>query len=441
MAALDLRLLTESDLARLLPAPLLSAAEDYVIAERLRRPAVAGSRLAARLEGFRSDYDVAARVDGDGLTTTCTCGRRQPCRHAAALVLAWMRRRSWFVDLDALLQPLADRPGEELVALLGRIAVEPGDRLAPLEEAANIAVSSMTATDGVAGRDAGPPLPPGHWLGPDDTAAAVAWLAQGWDRALAALAEGRPDMALEGLAGRLETALRLTRRSRDEEGLLGRFLAASLGQAEALGRDARLGPAGRRLGLDLCLQVLAEGPAALAGAATAALGALAGRDQELISRARTRLLERVWHWEAALLDRPDPAGAWRQGNLIDALCDLLEGAGRGDEALAILALFPRLFRATARRTAALRRLGRLQEALEALRDGLEAAQGQAAMDIHQWAGELLVDLGRPHEAVPHFLALYLGRGGREAALRLQDAAQAAGSWAQVAGQVNPADLA
>lgn len=429
MAALDLRLLTESDLSRILPAPLLTAAEDYLVAERLRRPAAAGSRLAARLEGFRSDYDVSARLDEEGLTTTCTCGRHQPCRHAAALVLAWMRRRSWFTDLDALLRPLATRPGDELVALLGRIAVEPDDRLTPLEEAA------------LSSGEAGLPVPPGRWLSRDDTATAVAWLAQGWDAVLAALAAGRPDQALGELAGRLETALRLTRRSQDEEGLLGRFLAASLGQAEALGRDARLGPAGRRRGLDLCVLVLAEGPADLAGAAGTALSALAGADPDLVGRARTRLLERVWHWGAALLDRPDPAVLWRQGNLIDALCDLLEGVGRGDEALATLALFPRQFRATARRTAALRGAGRRVEALQALREGLEAAQGQSALDLHQWAGELLLELGRPQEAVPHFLALYLGRRGREAALELHAAAQAAGVWREVAGQVDPQDLA
>jgi len=429
VAALTLRLLTESDLTGLFPAPLLSACEDYLVAERLRRPTAAGPRLAARLEGFRSDYDVTVRLDEEGLATTCTCGRRQPCRHAAALALAWMRRRSWFTDLDVLLRPLATRAGEELVALLGRIAVEPNDRLSPLEEAA------------APGPEAGLPVPPGRWLGPDETAAAVAWLAQGWDAVLAALSEGQPDEALDRLGERLESALRLAGRSRDEEGLLGRFLTASLGQLEALGRDSRLGPERRRHGLDLAVLVLAEGPADMSAAASAALAVLAGGDEALVNRARARLLARLWTSEAAGLDRPDPADDWRQGVVLEALCDLLEGSGREGEALAILGQFPRLYRATSRRVALLRRLGRLEEALQALRGGLEVAQGRTAFDLHGWSGEVLLALGRPQEAVPHLLAEYLGRGGREAASRLRAAAVAAGLWGQVAEQVDPLDLA
>ena len=445
MASSSLRHLAESDMPSLFPSGLLAAADDYVVAERLRRLMAAGDRLAGGLEGFRADYEVTARLALDGAEYTCTCGARQPCRHAAALVLAWTRRRSWFTDLDDLLRPLAASQGEDLIGLLGRLAVEPDDRLAPLRDA----VAAMPAPGWEA---EGVPVPPGRWVEEAEVAGLVAALAARWDAVLADLQRGRPREALVSLLGLLDQTASLAARTRDREGLLSRFLTASLKQAASLAGDPRLDGTDRHQALDRLLRFLIEAPievalsaaealvqAVAAAAAAAAVGGNGG-NSSLVPWVKARLLANLWRMEAEqVLSIRDPAADLRQNLMAEALAQVLLASGQDEEAVATLAQFPHLWRATSRRIAELRRLGRPEEALRAAREGLATVQGQAALDLHQWAGELLLELGRAGEAVSHLLANYLGRRGDAQLAMLKRAAEAAGNLDEVHQRLAPAD--
>lgn len=428
MAGQHLRLLTASDLPALFPAGLLAAAEDYLVAERLRRSMAAGDRLAAVLEGFRADYEVTAYLTSSGAECTCTCGARQPCRHAAALVAAWVQRRSWFVDLDELLRPLAASKPEDLLTLLGRIAVEPDDRLAPLLEA----VKDLPSWDW--------PVPPGRWVEGEDLGEAVGALAGRWDRVVEELRQGNPQAALASLLTLLEAAGSLALRVRDTEGLLARFVSASVAQVASLVGDQRLGEVDRRPAADRLLALVIGTPVDLAMPAADALASVAGQAPELLPSLKAGLLAELWRIEAAQSRQPrDPAADLRQNVLVDALTGVLLAAGQPEDALAALAQFPQLWRATSRRIAELRRLGRVEEALRAVLEGLATAHGQAALDLHRWAGELLLELGRPEEAVPHLLADYLGRRGDANLALLRHAAKAAGTWSKVRLRLAPPD--
>lgn len=450
MAASVLRTLSEGDLAALLPAPLLTAAEDYLVAGRLRQPLAAGPRLATRLEGFRADYDVTASFAGEQPILTCTCGKRQPCRHSAALVLAWVRRRPWFIDLDELLRPLAAAPGQDLVRLLGRLAAEPDDRLTPLLEAAG-----RFARD----PEQAPTAAPGAWLGPTEVAETVSRLADGWDTAARRLRTGTTDEATaawQALLRMVEDLAGLLRRAQDEDGLLPRFLGACLAQVGAWAADPALGDEGRQQAFDRLARLLVAGPAEAfqpAAAALAALGAAdahrpvanvargdadAARDAAgagLADRGTAVLLAEAWGLEARRQRNVDPAAvpalALREGAVLEALSGLLEATGRDADLPVLLAPFRHIWQAALRRVEVLRRLGRLEEALLAAREGLAEAEGQSALDLHQVSGELLVALNRPAEAVPHLRARYLGRPEAPALEDLRRAAEAAGVWEEV----------
>lgn len=443
MAAIVLRQLSEGDLSRWFAPALLTAAEDYLVAERLRQPIAAGSRLTARLEGFRGDYEVTADLTG-GADFFCSCGQRQPCRHVAALVLAWLRRRSWFTDVDVLVRPLAAAPVDNLLALLSRLAADPEDRLTPLLEAVQGVVTGQ-------GAGTQPWAEPGRWLEPDAAAAAVVALAGRWDEAAGRLKGAAPRKAAGGdtqtawqeLIGVAEQGADLLGHTRDEAGLLTRFVGACLAQFAPLAVTAAVPLAARGLAVRALASIVGSGAVELAKPAAAALAALAAPDTELVGLAEALLLGQVWlqdaEWRGA--GQPIPAAALlREGLLLEAAADLLVAVGREAAAVAALEPFPHIWQATLRRVAILRELGRPDEALQAARAGLEHAQGQAALDLHRVSGETLLALGRPAEAVSHLLALCLGR--REAAdlPALLNAATAAGSRPAVEKQLRAAGI-
>jgi hypothetical protein len=105
---------------------LLLAALDYVLDERVVEGVLLGEQAAARVVGHRDDYRAEARVRPFG-RTRCTCGRPQPCRHAVAVALAYLRGSTPFL-------PLADGGEGWAETVFALVAGRP-DPLAPLARA------------------------------------------------------------------------------------------------------------------------------------------------------------------------------------------------------------------------------------------------------------------------------------------------------------------
>ncbi|MHB9146827.1 MAG: hypothetical protein ACYC5Y_16080 [Symbiobacteriia bacterium] len=266
-------------------------------------------------------------------------------------------------------------------------------------------------------------------------------MASRWDETSSRLKAEPQSDAWDYLLRLAEEGVGLLGRTRDEAGLLTRFVSACLAQFGPLAESARLALAFRQDAVRLLAQVVGRGVGELARPAAAALASLAGPDRELTDLAEALLLGQAWLQEAERLGGvpAEPAGPLlRERLLLEALADLLAAADRDDEAAVRLGPFPHVWQAVLRRVAILRRLGRAEEALQAARAGLERSQGQAALDLHQASGELLLELNRPAEAVPHLLAHWLGRPATADRGRLRDAAQAAGCWPEVERQLRQA---
>ncbi|NLG84044.1 MAG: hypothetical protein GX493_05425 [Firmicutes bacterium] len=91
---------TTADLVALVPEPLLERGRDY-----LRRGLVAarlygGDTLAASVLGSAGWYTVRAELRHGQIAITCTCPYQGDfCKHAVALLLAWLTERKTFLDL------------------------------------------------------------------------------------------------------------------------------------------------------------------------------------------------------------------------------------------------------------------------------------------------------------------------------------------------------
>lgn len=103
------RPITEVDVALLVPAATLERGRDYLGLGRVRDRARSGTWIGARVDGGDT-YRVRASL-ASAPATDCTCPvRRQPCKHAAALLLAWAQQPDTFTDLDALAAGLKASP-------------------------------------------------------------------------------------------------------------------------------------------------------------------------------------------------------------------------------------------------------------------------------------------------------------------------------------------
>ncbi len=99
---------THADAWALLPPPAREAGRDYLRAERVTHRFAYGEDgiLISRIDGWQAERVPLAIPDADGMRTTCSCGRRQPCAHVAALLLAYSEAPDTF-------RPLMVRPGAE----------------------------------------------------------------------------------------------------------------------------------------------------------------------------------------------------------------------------------------------------------------------------------------------------------------------------------------
>ena len=107
--------LAASRLEALFPPGAWRVGEDYVGMGLVHRLLRSGSRLAGEIRGRRADYWAIVTPEG---TRCSSC--QSPCRHAAAVAVAWIRDSGSFVDLDALVQTylVSPSPGPLVEGLL-----------------------------------------------------------------------------------------------------------------------------------------------------------------------------------------------------------------------------------------------------------------------------------------------------------------------------------
>ncbi len=75
-------------------------ARDYLAEDRLiRRVSHGGQSFAAELRGYQDRYHPTAAVHHQGLATSCSCERRQPCSHAAALLMDMEQHRLTYPEV------------------------------------------------------------------------------------------------------------------------------------------------------------------------------------------------------------------------------------------------------------------------------------------------------------------------------------------------------
>lgn len=76
-----------------MPSHIKRTARDYLAEDRLIRRVRHGRHsFAAELRGYQDRYHPASAVHEHALATSCTCERRQPCSHAAALLMDMERQ-------------------------------------------------------------------------------------------------------------------------------------------------------------------------------------------------------------------------------------------------------------------------------------------------------------------------------------------------------------
>jgi hypothetical protein len=99
------------DVWALLPSSRREQAQDYhhqgQPAGRIRY----GFRLLGHLHGYQDEYTACADGNADaGWEITCTCGRRMPCAHVGALLLAWADQPETFRAWERLGPTLPANP-------------------------------------------------------------------------------------------------------------------------------------------------------------------------------------------------------------------------------------------------------------------------------------------------------------------------------------------
>lgn len=91
---------SEAELWAVLPPSRREAAQDYYAQGRIGPCLRQGTALAARLTGYGDRYYPHCDWTSQGWQAGCTCGRRMPCGHVAALWLAWARDPDRFLPFQ-----------------------------------------------------------------------------------------------------------------------------------------------------------------------------------------------------------------------------------------------------------------------------------------------------------------------------------------------------
>jgi hypothetical protein len=102
---------TEVDVWAALPPSRRDAAMDYLLRGEPRGRIRRAFGLAGHLYGYQDTYTVSAEpVPPDGWAVACTCGRRLPCAHVGALLLAWVREPESFRRWEVIQADLPPDP-------------------------------------------------------------------------------------------------------------------------------------------------------------------------------------------------------------------------------------------------------------------------------------------------------------------------------------------
>jgi hypothetical protein len=178
--------LSEADLFGLAPEQVRQSALDYAQLGNVEHPRRSGDDLAAEVVGQRDVYRtrVSVRAGADGrpaVSATCSCPtHRMPCKHALALLYAWVRQAEDFVQLDDLLADLSVRSPSEILRALRDVALDDGGAASALARA----------------------VVPRDWTGAAPGEALAAWdVFRSW-----AVSCGRWPQAALDLAARIEAA-------------------------------------------------------------------------------------------------------------------------------------------------------------------------------------------------------------------------------------------
>lgn len=431
--------LTTERLAALLPTGTFAAAMDYLIDGRVAARVRRGDRIYAHVRGYSDTYRAAFGA-GEPLTGACECGRAQPCRHAAAVALAWAAERDSFLDLDRLLAQLA---GPQAEAALSYVV----DRcLGPAGVDSSLALLELSSADG--DRD---PLNLEAFFG------AVRRLALSTAPARAAVVR-----ELRVRAGRLATRqgrtagvralaallAEATRAGGDlvfaaDRALIDELRAAAADLAALLKPGGLAGAALRPAWLDLGAAVTAAPPGLLPDLLHA--GALLGATAAEYFIQRTRAALALACAEAAAAG---PAAACAKGESDDgalsaalaserarglaaALVEFLLAQGRDDDAVAFARAEARGPVGPQPLIAALVGAGRWDEAIGQAQAALAAADSAAVRTWRRTLADLYRLAGRPAEALPYLAANYEERPDAELYRELRELAGACGVWPEL----------
>ncbi|MGE5529825.1 MAG: SWIM zinc finger family protein [Patescibacteria group bacterium] len=100
------------DLEAVVPRAVLERGREYLSHGRVAARLVAGDRLAGSVMGSAGWYTAEITLAGGELVSACTCPYDGPfCKHAVALLLAWLNDPAGFADLESLLAAWEASPG------------------------------------------------------------------------------------------------------------------------------------------------------------------------------------------------------------------------------------------------------------------------------------------------------------------------------------------
>ncbi|QBS37064.1 hypothetical protein E1B22_03455 [Thermaerobacter sp. FW80] len=421
MAAVD-----EAMLQRLVPEPVRIRALDLFLLGRVESRLVSGTRLLGEVRGSRGVYRTVVHVlrgpEGPDAAAQCECPRRARaglCKHAVALLYAWIHEPATFASLDDRLRRLEERPRGQLLELIHRLVEEEPALLATLDAAgAGPHADTPDAAggpgegerEGEAERDEGS----------TDAPSPARWVLQ---------LERQPDPEPEEVRRWLATLAppRAEARSPGRGGGDGAPTGAAGPPAEGpagadpnpVGASPGAGDDGEAAGLRSALSLLLQGAlwrqAGLAVAARARGEAAAARwlEQRWQDLART----------AVLLGRAPRGPASAAGAECGLTSVVLTAQALGVPALLAASRF--LLEGGHEGMA----LGLARCALERARTPAEVADARARL------AQVWLARGQPERALPYLAANFTAQPDAERLAAVEAAARAAGQWDQLAPEV------
>ena len=82
------------------------------------------SELSGRASGNFGVYRTWLRLDATLVECRCSCPSTQaPCKHVIGLEQTWRMNPESFLDLDAFIDELRERPREELLQMFGQLVI------------------------------------------------------------------------------------------------------------------------------------------------------------------------------------------------------------------------------------------------------------------------------------------------------------------------------